>query len=881
MPKSVVPAATELSAASAVGISAKSTATAVPVLSAATASSVGLFSGLLNSLGLGRSGNRAVPPWDGSVLTGVLEWARREIESLFFNKTPTADPAQMSQTGDGVVKGTLNAADANGDPLAFQVTSAPLHGTVVVGDDGLYTYTASPEFAEEGGADSFVVQVRDLGLHLNFWVPSSVSVTVPVTVLANAVPVQSAPTTVFAPSRLTGLVSGVVHVSDPNDNPLTYAVTTEPTKGSVTVDEYGQFLYRPTEAAREAASARNAQADARNDFFFVTASDGAGSVAVPVSVSVAPFDDTNIDTIDVGGRPQAVVFTADGSAAYVANLNGTVTIIDTKSRTSAGAFEVGGEPSGLALSPDGATLYVAQSASGSVSAVDVATGNIDGDPIAVGERPESMVIDPAGAFLYVANVNSQSVSAISTADGSVQNIAVGSSPYDLAISSDGAAVYVANFADGTVSIIDTTTNTPVGEPIAVGGNPSALALSADGGTLYVTDYQKGTLLMMGLADESRSIVKVGDNPIAVTPSADGTRIYVVNGGGNTVSVVDITTEKVLKTVDVGMLPVAAEFIPGGDQIYVVNSNSGTLTDISVVQNLSDIANSTNHFEVYNRTSHAITYTGAWAGGGDIDGGPAVGTVIGPGQSVGFEIVYTFLSPAEVHTIFRTVDSPNVLNFVQSMYVGPLGGSESTCFGYGGMKCDAGGSGIYMLDPVGTVITIPAAPDPNAAQSEFLQKYCYSGSPLKCSFEGTNQLKTKLDYHPTGIVVENGGPTEVAYSITKGYTAHSGGSVTVGGSAGVTIKEIVSAEIHADYTHEWGEDHTWEYSLSIPVPPGWYAEFEISDPIYENYGDFTLTMGNTTWLLPGAVFTSPDFSGDTVAKWRVVQKPCDTPTCGAE
>lgn len=853
-------------------------AAAVPMSSTTTAAPAATFSGLLASGLTPGSGNGAVPTTNGSLLAGILAWVRREIDSLFFNKTPTANPVQISQTGDGVVSGTLNAADDNEDPLAFKVTTNPLHGTVLVDSNGLYTYSADPAFAEEGGTDSFVVQVRDTGFHLNFWVPSSISVTVPVSVASNEVPVEVAPTTVYAPSRWTGLVSGAVHVSDPNENPLVYTVSTAPEKGSVTVDELGDFVYKPTEAAREAASARNAPAEAKNDFFVVTASDGASSVAVPVSVPVAPFNDTKIDTIDVGGFPQAVAFSPDGSRAYTANLGGTITVVDTTSRTAVNNFVVENQPDGLAISPDGTKLFVAQSASNSVSLIDAVSGDPVGQPIVVGASPGPIVVHPTGDFIYVANTNSNDISVIATGDRSVSNIAVGASPDALAISEDGSRVYVANFGDGSVSVIDTASKAVVGEAISVIGNPSALALSADGQTLYVTDFLNGSLYFIDLTDLSRHAVTVGGNPDAVIASADGTRVYVANSGDNTVSVVDTSIKKLLSTIDVGTAPAAVAFNPAGTELYVANSNDGSVTDISVVQNLTDTLNSTEHFEIYNHSSHAVVYQGASQGGEYIDSGPAVGTVVDIGGSVGFEITYRFLRSTFAQPYFRAVDTGAF--YYQSLEVGPYDGTGSACSTSGtGTTCAAGGTGIYLLDTPGTVVTIPHGPDEYSPEQEaFLRKYCRSDSPMHCTFDGTSEVRTNREEHSTGIIVQNGGPTKIEYSHTAGYAATSSDNITVGGSLGGEIKEIVSVEIHAEYSHEWGEEHTWEHSLSIPIKPGWQAEIMISDPVYENNGNFVLTMGNTTWQLTGATFTSPDWTGTGVAVWRVEQSKCATPTC---
>lgn len=832
--------------------SVKSTATAAPVATATTASAVGFFSGLLNSFGLGPgSGKGAVPLWDGSILSGVLEWARREIESLFFNKTPTADPAQMSQTGDGVVIGFLNAADANGNPLAFDVTSAPVHGTVVVGDDGRYTYTSDPSFAEEGGMDSFVVQVRDTGLHLNFWVSSSISVTVPVTVSANVVPVEAEPPTMSAPSRSTGLVSGAVHVTDANGNPLTYTVTTLPEKGVVSVDDLGDFIYEPTEAARRAVGARNASEAARVDFFAITVSDGRASIEVPVTVPVAPLNDTQVDTISLGGSPQGLAFSKGGSRAYVSNQDGTVSIIDTASRELVGTLSVGGNPGSLVISPDGTKLYVSQSADNTVSVFDADSGNLIGEPIAVGEYPDAIAADPTGTYVYVANTNSGSISAIATADNAVTSITVGSAPYALAISSDGNQLYVADFVDGNISVIDTATNTVVAQPIEVGGSPSALALSADDQTLYATDYYTGSLSIIDLADLDATSAVIGRNPTALAMSADGSRVYVTSRGDNMVSVFDSATGRVVTDINVGNGPGAMAFSPDGSQLYVANEFSGTVSVISVLENIGNIGSGTQGFYVINTTGHPITYGGASYHGGDIDGGPAVGAVIQPGQQFGFELDDYWLGTTDVVVQFHNDQGTN---FEVYMHIPVSNDVESSCSTSGAnAACAAGGRVIFLEDPPNSVATIPAS---NVQGQNFIMDRCVENW-ASCNFQPTEQQETYTPYRQLGATVTNNTALIQQRVITDEYTVESSSNWQASARVQATLKGIVEVELAFSYGHSWGESHTFSESYTVSISPYSKSTVSWANPLYVNLGNYVIKLGNTTFTLPGAVFKSPD------------------------
>ncbi|MDA2992052.1 MAG: cellulase family glycosylhydrolase, partial [Actinomycetota bacterium] len=132
----------------------------------------------------GAATGAAVNPFD--VLTAALAMISREISRLFFNRTPTAKPVLHSLSNGPVVTGTIGGSDPDDDPLAYSVTEQPNHGTVAVDPVGTFTYTADPELAAAGGTDTFVVEVRDTGFHLNFWVPTAISVPVTVTVQAAA-----------------------------------------------------------------------------------------------------------------------------------------------------------------------------------------------------------------------------------------------------------------------------------------------------------------------------------------------------------------------------------------------------------------------------------------------------------------------------------------------------------------------------------------------------------------------------------------------------------------------------------------------------------------------------------------------------------------------
>ena len=74
-------------------------------------------------------------------------------------------------------------------------------------------------------------------------------------------------------------------------------------------------------------------------------------------------------------------------------------------------------------------------------------------------------------------------------------------------------------------------------------------------------------------------VPVGTEPYGVAVNPAGTRVYVANLLDNTVSVIDTTTQTVIATVPVGTSPAGVAVDPVGTLVYVANFNSN---DVSVI-----------------------------------------------------------------------------------------------------------------------------------------------------------------------------------------------------------------------------------------------------------------------------------------------------------
>lgn len=199
----------------------------------------------------------------------------------------------------GVITGTVRATDANRDRVYFDGTTATLKGTLVVAADGTFTYTptvtarhAAATADPAAKSETFTITVDD---------GHGGVLDVPVTV--NISPRNTAPTAAsisgLATDAATGRVTGLLSVTDADQDPLTFSVPTGPARGTVVLNADGTFGYTPTAAARAAGHS--------TDSFTVRVDDGHGATqTLTVSVTVAASTPGN-------DLPQA------GTIAYTVN----------------------------------------------------------------------------------------------------------------------------------------------------------------------------------------------------------------------------------------------------------------------------------------------------------------------------------------------------------------------------------------------------------------------------------------------------------------------------------------------------------------------------------------------------------------------------------
>lgn len=214
-------------------------------------------------------------------------------------------------------------------------------------------------------------------------------------------------------------------------------------------------------------------------------------------------------------------------------------------------------PAGVGVNPITNRIYVANRyvndqgyfiGPGTVSVIDGVTDVVTTD-VPVGGTPHSVAVNPVTNRVYVTDNMTNSVFVIDGGTNAIVTpISVGQNPIGIDVNPITNLIYVANRFSNTVTIIDGTTNAVL-NTIPLGNLPTDVAVNPVTNRVYVTNDGVAEISVLdGSTGNTVTPIPVRGSSVRVNPSIN--RIYV--GSGNSVVLIDGTTNSIIKTVSTGV-----------------------------------------------------------------------------------------------------------------------------------------------------------------------------------------------------------------------------------------------------------------------------------------------------------------------------------------
>jgi len=258
--------------------------------------------------------------------------------------------------------------------------------------------------------------------------------------------------------------------------------------------------------------------------------------------------------------------------AYVTSQDAGVSVIDLATMQVVKQFDVKAEgPRGLGITEDGTKLIVATRENESLSVIDTATGEVL-QQIPVGKNPEFVRVK--GNFAYVSSEPS--------AKG-------GPPPKPGAQEEDDDDE---EKIPATIAVVDLVAGKKVRE-ITGGPETEGIEFSADGSKLVITNEADNTVTVHNI--ETGELVKTiqthehGDRPRGIKVSPDGSTYLATLEYGNKFMVLDKDFNFV-RTVDTGKTPYGIAYDSKGEHIFVATNKEKALQvfDAKTYEKVKDI-----------------------------------------------------------------------------------------------------------------------------------------------------------------------------------------------------------------------------------------------------------------------------------------------------
>jgi YVTN family beta-propeller protein len=312
--------------------------------------------------------------------------------------------------------------------------------------------------------------------------------------------------------------------------------------------------------------------------------DGARLLVLNKSDNTIDFVDsttmTSVATLGTGVGPHEVALSPDGRTAVVANYGAeapgnTLGVYDTVRQKLLRVIDLGpyGRPHGIQYENAGHVLVTVEQ-NQAVLRVDLDAGEVVAEMKTGQSGTHMLVVSPDRTRVYTANIGSGTMSAIDLRSGElIANVATGEGAEGIDITPDGREVWVTNREADTVSVVDTE-KLAVVHQLPCPSFPIRAKVTPDGKHVLVSNPRSGDVTVfhtethlevrripMKLEEGARAedgffgeAFAGSPQPIGILITPDGRRAFVANTSANAVTVLDLETWKAVGNLATGRQP---------------------------------------------------------------------------------------------------------------------------------------------------------------------------------------------------------------------------------------------------------------------------------------------------------------------------------------
>jgi YVTN family beta-propeller protein len=232
------------------------------------------------------------------------------------------------------------------------------------------------------------------------------------------------------------------------------------------------------------------------------------------------------DHVDVGSYPVNMVLSPDGKYVVVTNsgFRQQLSVVSVATGKVVDTVDFGGRAArnglyyGLAFGDDG-KLYASQGAIDNVATFDLdSSGNLTAGPVVENKAPTG-------------SKTPHHVAGVAEVGGLL-----------LAVNNQ---THSGNDHKGSLSVIDLQTNA-LRRKVVLPGFPFGIAVANN--KAFVTSERDGVVSAVNLATGDVKNIRTGENATAIIANKAGTKLYVSNSNSDTLSILDVRSERVEKTI---------------------------------------------------------------------------------------------------------------------------------------------------------------------------------------------------------------------------------------------------------------------------------------------------------------------------------------------